>query len=185
MRVGENDRYRFKVCLIGDSSVGKTSLINRFVHNIFDEKYLITIGTNIYRKNLQYPLDDGICGVTMMIWDIMGHKGWKHMLRDAYLYKANGIIAVCDLTRRDTLENLENWVQAAERMAGDTPLTILANKSDLKTSIEFSERDLKRKADVFGAHWHSTSAKTGKNVEHAFNELCGEIISRRRDGARC
>src|SRR5207247_2459493 len=80
--------------------------------NMFDEQYITTIGTRVSKKEVQVSLatQDLHLQVDMMIWDIMGEKGFRELLKDAYFYGANGILAVADLTRRRTLDDLDDWI---------------------------------------------------------------------------
>src|SRR6058998_257115 len=104
----ESRRMKIKVCLVGEAAVGKTSLIRRFVLDDFDDKYIQTLGTKVSKKELSLPgpAGDGKLKVDMTIWDIMGQKGFRELLKEAYFYGAKGIFAVCDVTRRVTLDDL-------------------------------------------------------------------------------
>jgi|Deesub1362A_J573_1020465.scaffolds.fasta_scaffold00741_11 small GTP-binding protein len=164
--------YKFKVCLVGDPGVGKTSLVRRFVYNMFSDKYLTTIGTNIYKKNLK------IRGVscTLMVWDIMGQPGFREILKTAYFYGAQGIIAVADLTSPQTFESLPDWVEAAMGVVEESfPVIMFANKSDLEWKVD--ENYVKEVADRIGAEEHYiTSAKTGENVEKGFVSMAKYLL---------
>ncbi|MEE9150559.1 MAG: Rab family GTPase [Thermoplasmata archaeon] len=167
-----------KVCLIGNSRVGKTSLVKRFILDIFDDKYLKTLGTKVSKKDvmIEYPEKDLKVNLSMMIWDIMGQETFRPLLQDSYFYGAGGALAVCDSTRTETLEALEPWLQSLYDMVGKVPLIFLANKSDLKDSIEVKEKILKNFADKYDATYLYTSARTGDNVEKAFYEL-GKLVT--------
>src|SRR5256712_7002587 len=99
-------RLKSKVWVAGEKSVGKKSLIRRYVINVLDEQYLITIGTRVTKKEVRLvmPGHDLVVDLDMTIWDIMGEKGFRELLKDAYFYGTNGVLAVADLTRRRTLE---------------------------------------------------------------------------------
>jgi len=99
-----------KICLLGEKAVGKTSLVRRYVLNMFDDHYITTIGTKVSKKEVRVfqPEKDRVVDVDMTIWDIMGEKGFRELLREAYFYGANGILAVCDSTRRRTLDDLDD-----------------------------------------------------------------------------
>src|SRR6266704_3599805 len=109
-------QLKSKICLVGDKAVGKTSLIRRYTINMFDEEYLTTIGTHVTKKEARIllPEYDLLVDLDMTIWDIMGEKGFRELLKDAYFYGANGILAVADLTRRRTLDNLDDWIDGGE-----------------------------------------------------------------------
>jgi small GTP-binding protein len=167
-----------KTCFIGDYSVGKTSLIERFVHNRFTPAYVPTIGTQLFKKKLVVgnPRGRGVIQVDMVIWDIMGQKGFRELLYEAYFNGANAILAVCDITRRETLENLYYWINSVYKVTGWIPLRLLANKWDLKFEREMEKDDIAKTADRYGSDYDLTSAKTGRNVEKAFYLLARDHI---------
>src|SRR4030067_3572291 len=105
---------KVKVRRAGEKAVGKTSLTRRYVLNMFDDRYITTIGTKVSKKevSLYHPERDVHVRMDMTIWDIMGEKGFRELLKDAYFCGANGILAVADLTRSKTLHEL------ADRMDG-------------------------------------------------------------------
>src|SRR5467141_923101 len=166
-------QLKSKICLVGDKSVGKTSLICRYVMNMFDEQYITTIGTRVSKKEVHVlmPERDLLIDVDMTIWDIMGEKGFRELLKDAYFYGANGILAVADLTRRRTLDNLDDWIDGVEDVVGKVPILIAVNKSALTANARFREIDVAAFAKAYHAEFFLTSAKTGERVEDAFRRL--------------
>src|SRR5213083_1370313 len=171
-------RLKSKVCLVGEKAVGKTSLIRRYVINMFDEQYLTTIGTRVTKKEVRLvmPGHDLVVDLDMTIWDIMGEKGFRELLKDAYFYGTNGVLAVADLTRRRTLDNLDDWIDGVEDVAGKVPILIAINKSDLAVNARFREIDVAAFAKAYDAEFVLTSAKTGVRVEDAFRRL-GALIA--------
>ncbi|MCK4442985.1 MAG: GTP-binding protein [Thermoplasmata archaeon] len=166
-------KMKMKICLIGEGAVGKTSLIRRFVLDEFDDKYLQTLGTKVSKKELEIPADGDspAIQVDMTIWDIMGQKGFRELLKDAYFYGAKGIIAVCDVTRRTTLEELDDWIEGVYSVSGRVPIQFLANKSDLEDKLAMNAKDLEQATKAYDSRYYFTSARTGLNVEQAFREL--------------
>lgn len=162
----EKKRIMKKICLIGNPAVGKTSLIKRYVYDIFDDRYLSTIGAKITKKIVKMEGETHDTELTLMIWDIEGQKnvGGVH---SNYYRGADAGIVVCNVTRRETLENIPNWVKAVFKVTGEIPLVFLANKTDLPDKA-FDEKEIKNIASGFNAPYLFTSAKTGKNVENAF-----------------
>lgn len=162
---------KVKICLVGDFQVGKTSLIRRFVLDEFDDRYLETIGTKVTKKtvNVDHPCGEDLLRVKLLIWDIMGRKEFGDLLRDAYFYGAKGIIAVCDLTRPETVESVREWIDSVVRVTGRVPIHILGNKADLERKVD--EQAIADLASSYDSPHHLTSAKTGLNVELAFADM--------------
>jgi len=173
----ETKHVKTKVCLVGDNGVGKTSLIQRFVLDQFDDRYLVTIGTKVTTKDVQiyHPAQDVRIELNMAIWDIMGQEGFREILRDACFHGAHGVLAVADLTRRETLDNLLEWIDAVDRTAGTVPVVIALNKADLADRAAYDRAEAHRIAGSLHADCLLTSARTGENVEEAFRRL-GEAI---------
>ena len=174
----ETKHLKSKICLVGEKAVGKTSLIRRYVLNMFDDHYITTIGTKVSKKEVRVfnPEKDLLVDVDMTIWDIMGEKGFRELLKDAYFYGANGILAVCDLSRRRTLDDLDDWIDGVEQIVGKVPIFIAVNKSDLPSEAQFTEPDVAQVAKAFECEYLMTSAKGGDNVEESFRRL-GAVVA--------
>ena len=165
-----------KIVLTGDAGVGKTSLINRFVKGHFDDKYLATIGTNVYKKEIvlrDYTVNKDI-GMSIMIWDVLGQEGFDRVKKTAYT-GAEGAFMVCDLTRQPTVMNLRNWAKAFTDIVGDVPVIILGNKVDMITEDNPNLYQLENLARELGYTFYTTSARTGANVNESFH-LLGETL---------
>lgn len=175
----EEVNLTLKVCFLGDSSVGKTSLIKKFVYDIFDDSYLMTMGTKVTKKkvSIEVPEHDKIFHLTFMIWDIIGDIHFRGLLHHSYLHGAGGALLVCDITRPETMESLNNWMESLES-EGETkiPAVFIGNKSDLKGEKKVSEDEMNQLADVYSSLWYLTSAKTGVNVEEAFKTLGMKMV---------
>jgi small GTP-binding protein len=167
-----------KVCLVGDVAVGKTSLIKRFVQDQFDDRYIATVGTKVTKKTLDAQWKGVPATLDMMVWDIMGEKGFRALLRDAYFEGSHGVIAVCDLTRKDTFYDLNNWVQMIRKQVGNVPIVFLGNKADLRERLVVTEEELGRMGAIHGAPHFLASAKTGEGVDAAFRSLANSIGQR-------
>ncbi|MFQ5837552.1 MAG: Rab family GTPase [Thermoplasmata archaeon] len=175
----ETEKMKVKICLVGEGAVGKTCLIRRFIHDEFDDRYISTLGAKVSKKEILVEAEDGSqVEVDMTVWDIMGEKGFRELLKEAYFHGAQGVLAVCDVTRKDTLYDLHDWVEAVHKVTGDIPIHFLANKVDLKDQISFDEEQLKETAKKYAAPHIYTSAKTGENVQDAFQTLA-EMIAKR------
>ncbi|UCE73004.1 MAG: GTP-binding protein, partial [Methanomassiliicoccales archaeon] len=170
-----------KVCFLGDSAVGKTSLIKRYVYDIFGDKYLMTMGTKVTKKNVEIvmPEYDKEFKLNFMIWDIIGDIHFRGLLHHSYLFGAAGALIVCDLTRRETLEGLTTWVESLHAEGdGNIPILFMVNKSDLTDDKKFDEADIERFSKIYNSPYLLTSAKTGANVEEAFKILGEKMIKK-------
>jgi small GTP-binding protein len=170
-----------KICFLGDSSVGKTSLIRKFVFDTFDDSYLMTMGTKVTKKTVTVdaPDIDKKFNVTFMIWDIIGDIHFRGLLHHSYLHGAAGALLVCDITRPETLESLTTWVESLQMESEeDVPVVFMANKCDLAKDKKLNQDDVKKLADVYSSFWLLTSAKTGKNVEEAFKALGKKMVEK-------
>lgn len=169
---------KLKICLIGDVGVGKTSLIRRYVLDVFDDKYIATIGTKVTKRDvrLKNPKSGSDEEVTLLIWDIMGQPSFREVLREAYFYGAQGAIAVCDVTSKESLTELRYWIKAMSATTGRIPIVFLGNKCDLKDEARVTLEDLEMFAKKHESSALLTSAKTGFNVEQAFGQLVEEML---------
>ncbi len=123
-----------KVVLLGDGAVGKTSLIQRFVEQKFEDKYIETIGVNVKKREIE-DLD-----MTMMVWDIYGQKLSKSLHSSNYT-GADGAIIVYDVTRKKTFENLDEWIEEVFSVTGEIPIVVLGNKYDLIRDFDMYKED--------------------------------------------
>ncbi|UCF08832.1 MAG: GTP-binding protein [Thermoplasmata archaeon] len=169
--------WKVKICLLGDGAVGKTSLINRFVKQHFTDRYLLTIGTNTYKKKIaiKRPGESDVY-LSLIIWDIMGQLTFRQVFLPQYLKGSRGALLVCDLTRRETLERLDNWMDLMFVEWGEIPLVFIGNKCDQTDSHDFGAGEQEDLARDFDCPYFLTSAKTGEHVEAAFHALGEKIL---------
>ncbi|GHU05449.1 GTP-binding protein [Betaproteobacteria bacterium] len=159
-----------KVCMIGAFSVGKSALVGRFVHSIFSDQYLSTVGVKISKKTISLDAED----VTMVLWDMEGKDDFAdvHM---SYLRGAMGFFAVADGTRKETLIMALHLRKLARETAGEVPSIILINKADMEEDWEITDDQL-ASLEVSGIRIIKTSAKTGHGVEEAFTALANAML---------
>jgi small GTP-binding protein len=180
-----------KVVLVGDPAVGKSSLALKFVHKFYDDEYLSTVGANVYKKKVEFK-DAGGKPVSMelVVWDLAGQKqGLSHIQQQAFLGCA-GALAVCDLTRAETVANVEEWVKRVRAGAGGVQVIVVGNKSDLvvegaKDVAKHKENlaTIEKVAKTNGFTFYKTSAKTGANVEEAFHKMAQLVHAQATKGS--
>jgi small GTP-binding protein len=171
---------KMKICLVGEEGVGKTSLIRRYVFSQFDEKYLRTVGTMVSKKVVEIgPLEGTMYTLHMLVWDIMGRRDFMSLYKEAYFSRARGILAVCDMTRPETLEHLNEWMEGINSSVGEAPMIVLANKKDMAEHVRIEEDDILALCEVHRAPYLTTSAKTGENVEVAFSKIAEMAVRAR------
>ena len=167
----------FKILLLGDSAVGKTTMIKRFIQNEFKEDYKETLGVNIVRKSVN--VTELNAKVSLLIWDIAGQERYEER-RKFYYEGCYGALLVYDITRFSSFENIEiKWLKHyKENMEKDVPLILIGNKDDLEDQRYVSKEDAEKLSNKIGAlEFIETSAKTGHRVNFAFNELIKSILN--------
>ena len=159
-----------KICLLGDYAVGKTSLVRRFVYNLFEDKYLSTIGVKVSRKPVAVPRGDDVAELTLMLWDLAGSEEFDQ-LRASYLRGAAGALIVCDLTQRNSLASAREYAAQMRAVNPKAAVLIAANKQDLFDQHVLKQEEIAATAAELQAGCCLTSAKTGLGVEEAFRTL--------------
>jgi small GTP-binding protein len=150
-----------KVCMVGLYGTGKTSLVQRFVHSLFSERYLSTVGVKIDRKPIQVDGAD----LTLVLWDLAGRDGHED-ITTSYLRGSHAILYVADGTRRETCDQLPELRALVREAAGEVPEVLALNKSDLKERWALATGDEQALSQAFDLVL--TSAKTGDGVEEIF-----------------
>jgi small GTP-binding protein len=159
-----------KVCMLGGFSVGKTSLVKRYVDSVFSETYLTTVGVKIDKKTVD--LSDRI--VNLILWDLAGEDDIAS-LRMSYLRGTAGYVLVADGTRPSTLEVALSLRQRVESDFGPLPFVMLLNKNDLREQWAIGDEEVEGLRQ--NGWWvQSTSARTGEGVEEAFRTLADRVV---------
>ena len=165
-----------KILLIGDSFVGKTSLLLRFTEGNFPDSHMATIGVDFKEKIIKMEDKE----VKLQIWDTSGQERFRSITKNFYK-NADGIIFVFDVTNLKTFQNIKDWLNDSEAAQNDFKKILVGNKIDLE-----KERLIdKVKMENFGAKKNmkcfETSAKDGKNVDEIFNVMAELILSNKTD----
>ena len=169
-----------KICLLGTFAVGKTSTVQRFVYSRFDERYLTTIGVRISQKLMpptEVPGRAEAVQYNLLIWDIAGMDRFDTLVEN-YYRGASGALAVGDLTRPDTFNQLDEICRRFRAVNPTATLVPVGNKVDLQPPGEEASAVMDRLAERFGTRPLATSAKSGENVEAAFTQLVRQMGSR-------
>ena len=159
-----------KVCLLGDYAVGKTSLVRRFVYNLFDDRYLSTIGVKVSRKVVALARGDEVVELTLMLWDLAGSEEFDSV-RASYLRGAVSALIVCDLTHRESLASVPQYAAQIRAVNPKAALLVAANKADLVDQRVVTDEEIQTATCGLDAACLLTSARTGAGVDDAFRHL--------------
>jgi len=159
-----------KICMLGSFAVGKTSLVRRFVSNVFSDHYHTTIGVTVEKKSVTVNDHE----IVLMLWDLYGEDEFQKV-RDSYLRGSAGYILVMDGTRKATVDTALALQQTAARTVGTVPFVSIINKSDVRSEWEIDERTIEKLRErgwpvLFG------SAKLGQGVEELFALLATQMV---------
>ena len=166
--------YTFKLMMLGDASVGKTSLTIRYIKGFFMDDLKLTIGVDFYSKATVFNEKK----VKFQIWDFGGEERFRFLLSQ-YSKGANGAFFLYDITNPRSIDHLPDWTQIVRENSGDIPIMLIGSKVDLEEFRAVPREDgilTAKKYDL--ASFVELSSKTGKNVENAFNVMT-EILFKR------
>ena len=164
----------FKIVLIGDSSVGKTNIMNKYLKNTFKQDSKATVGVEFGSK--LFIIDNH--QIKAQIWDTAGQERYKS-ITTAYYKGSKGAFIVYDITRRETFESVDKWlIDLTSSCDKNLTVILIGNKSDLENQRQISKEQGKEKAKLFGLAFLETSALSGDNLEESFNMLITEVYKK-------
>ncbi|TFG30591.1 MAG: GTP-binding protein [Promethearchaeota archaeon] len=169
--------FIYKICVVGDGGVGKTSMVLRYTDDSFKENYIMTIGSNFSTKSVDLP-EYPQYNIKLQIWDLAGQKHFS-FVRPPFYRGATGIIYVFDLTRRSSFANLPNWREEVEKVVSGRPSVLVGNKLDLaiQGNREIGEQEGESlKKELQAINYFETSAKEGMLIEDVFKETVLAIL---------
>ena len=167
--------YNFKVIMIGDLAVGKTSVLNRFIKNEFKNSYISTIGVEYSSKNL---IIDNINECRLKIWDTCGEERFRSITKQ-YFKDTQGAILIFDLTKKSTFDKLNVWLEDLNDNAPeDVVIILVGNKMDIKDRKIYLSDDAKKFALKNKMPYIEVSAKEGTNIFYLFETLCNKLINK-------
>ena len=173
-------KFRFKIVVIGNGSVGKTSLIQKFTQGTFQKDYLKTIGAQLS----EYETERGEDKIKILLWDIAGQDDF-HFLRPSFYRASNAAIIVYSLEDNElgkrSFEHIKNWHQDTKKFCGNIPTLLCANKVDLINEVSLNQSIIQEviNEDNFLGYF-ITSAKTGQGVNDAFSSLIKSLYDNQK-----
>ncbi|OMJ76626.1 hypothetical protein SteCoe_23969 [Stentor coeruleus] len=171
--------YLFKVLLIGDSAVGKTSVLLRYVDDTFNPEFQTTIGVDF--KISTFQLNSKV--IKLQLWDTAGQDRFKNIVA-SYYRGAHGIILAFDITNASSFQNITRWYDESQNyLQKAVPKLLIGNKADLNSQRAVRTEDAKELADRLGIQYIETSAKNSQNVKLAFETLSRSILNNATPGA--
>ena len=167
--------YLYKILILGDSFVGKTNMLKRFLHDEFDLNTKETVGVEFGSKNFVMENKKDI--VKAQIWDTAGQERYRSVTK-AYYKGGKGALLVYDITRKSTFENIDGWIVDLKNNGDkDMMIVLIGNKSDLEEKREVSKEQAQEKAEQYNIAFLETSAKSGDNINKAFTELVEQVYN--------
>ncbi|MCK4370652.1 MAG: GTP-binding protein [Candidatus Lokiarchaeota archaeon] len=167
--------FTFKILLLGDASVGKTSFTKRYCYNIFNPSERLTIGVDFHVKTIE--LNDR--RIKLQLWDVGGEERFRFLL-PTYCLGANAAFLLYDITRPSTLDNISEWITIVRQKGGPIPIMLVGSKLDLEKAQRQVQRDygiqIAEKNDM--ASFVEISAKENANVDDAFKVLTELTLDR-------
>ena len=174
MAEDENYEMMFKVVLVGDSFVGKTNIMSKYIKNEFHEDSKATVGVEFGSK--QFTVEGH--SIKAQIWDTAGQERYK-AITSAYYKGAKGAFIVYDVTRKQTFDSVEKWVNDVTAVA-DKKITIIliGNKCDLEDQRQITKEQGEEKANKLEIAFLETSAYSGENLDKAFDKMMNEVYKK-------
>ena len=163
-----------QLLIIGDSTVGKTSILSKYASKTFNENYLATVGLDFFTKD--DTIDNKI--IRIKIWDTAGQERYKALTK-CFFQKAQGVIVVFDVTNKKTFDDLKFWIDSINSNVYDNesvPIVIFGNKIDLQKRA-VTKKEATDFAEKYNFQYYETSAKTGDGVDNAIKELAKKVMN--------
>mmetsp|Transcript_23496 Transcript_23496/g.61801 ORF Transcript_23496/g.61801 Transcript_23496/m.61801 type:complete len:203 (-) Transcript_23496:130-738(-) len=169
-----SESQRHKVVIIGDTSVGKTSIIQRYFQDSFDSVVEPTIGMDFQSRSVD--VDGG--SVRLQLWDTAGQERFRSLISN-YMRGASGVLIAFDITRRKTFASISKWIQEVREVRGEDPvILILGNKADMEDDREITSEEAKRMAEEAQCRYMEVSAKTGDMVSELFLDMANALFKK-------
>ena len=172
-----NEDYLFKIIVLGDCAVGKSNILSKYSKNIFNKSSKSTIGVELITKFFRY--EDKIIKVN--IWDTAGQERFTSMIT-TYYKGAKGALLVYDITRKNTFDNIDNWLKELISInSKNICISLIGNKSDLSLLRQVPKEKAMEKANRYRMKFYETSALDSSNIKHAFEDLIMDIYNKNKN----
>jgi len=172
-----NEDYLFKIIVLGDCAVGKSNILSKYSKNIFNKLSKSTIGVELITKFFRY--EDKIIKVN--IWDTAGQERFTSMIT-TYYKGAKGALLVYDITRKNTFDNIDNWLKELISInSKNICISLIGNKSDLSLLRQVPKEKAMEKANRYRMKFYETSALDSSNIKHAFEDLIMDIYNKNKN----
>ena len=164
----------FKMILIGDSGVGKSNILSRYINNSFSETTRSTVGVELSAKVEEINNTK----IKIQIWDTAGQERYKSITK-TYYKGAKGALIVYDITNKESFKNVDKWINDLKESGDDdVSILIVGNKCDLEASREVTTDEVKKKAELYKMAYCETSALKGENIDNAFRTLIKIVVEK-------
>ena len=169
-------QYTFKILTIGESNVGKTCVLRRFVENKFLKTHLATIGIDFKTKNITIKNKE----IKLKIWDTAGQERFRN-ITNQYYKGADGIVLIFDITDQNTFDKIQDWMNQinSNTQTNEIGLVLIGNKKDLENSRIVTYKDGEALGKELGIKYFETSALTGDGIKDAFEHVTKEILKKK------
>ena len=166
----------FKIVLIGDTSVGKTNMLSRYISNEYNPNSQSTIGVELSTKNYIFDNNE----VKVQIWDTAGQEKYRS-ITSSYYKGAQGCLLVYDITRKETFDNIDKWFSELKNSSNsDITAILIGNKCDLSNERKVTTEEAQKKAKLLNMAFMETSALDGSNIDKAFSELVSNVYQKNK-----
>ena len=167
--------HLFKILIIGDSGVGKSNILLRYVDGMFSEEFISTIGVDFRIHTLQIENKN----VKLQLWDTAGQDRFKSIVQ-SYYRGAAGILVVYDVTNRESFENINQWINEVQRLSSEAQLVLVANKIDLSDKAKVTSEEGKSLALQFGIPFFEVSAKSNSNIDECILTIAKTLVNKEK-----
>ncbi len=174
MSINDNYEYIFKIIIIGNSNVGKTSIINRFTDKEFKDKHLATLGCDFHMKTIM--INEKM--IKIQIWDTAGMEKYQSITK-SYYRGAQACLIVFDITNRESFESIENWIENFNKFCNPNIqkiILLIGNKCDLGIDRKISYEEAENYSRVNNLLYYETSAKDDINIHEVFHFLGSQLL---------